>query len=538
MTFSDSVLFAAVMTLLEEIEEEKRRITEELCSTEYYEYDMPEFPFDATLFTKRLCDIAQKLFDDADAACGTVTDVSPAELIPPMICGAIFESIDALAVQHTVKIDIYNSAAKFCEVEDVFPGELLFGGVSAELSQTVRMLTDMGFDMIHTASQKADNYDGGLGFIKAFSEFMLHLEKHLAELYPSVMLSKRPSLLAAERVLSIIKEGQRQIETANPEIKSSDQYNRAASVENEFTAALNNARTERKNGNMRRAAEYYAKAKNIRPDNWEAYFYSVFCSVYHTSTSTNPSEIQRYTDAIRGCISKAMHLAKAQLYSREELVDSIGDVAVGVAELASNYFTAAVTHYDVSRKSPWTSKAKNAQVNAIIQMLFTVGDSIEAHFSDDPEFCANVACSCWKIAFVCYDNCDMPAPQGISDYFYKIRKYIPDFQCFRSVTGENYYPSFGARGPSGSVGGCYIATAVYGSYDCPPVWTLRRFRDRYLAKSWCGRVFIRLYYALSPKLVKAFKDTKWFARICKCPLDRLVAYLMKKGYDDTVYVDR
>ncbi len=23
--------------------------------------------------------------------------------------------------------------------------------------------------------------------------------------------------------------------------------------------------------------------------------------------------------------------------------------------------------------------------------------------------------------------------------------------------------------------GCYIATAVYGSYDCPPVWTLRRF---------------------------------------------------------------
>ena len=28
-----------------------------------------------------------------------------------------------------------------------------------------------------------------------------------------------------------------------------------------------------------------------------------------------------------------------------------------------------------------------------------------------------------------------------------------------------------------SNGACYVATAVYGSYDCPEVWTLRRFRD-------------------------------------------------------------
>ena len=28
-----------------------------------------------------------------------------------------------------------------------------------------------------------------------------------------------------------------------------------------------------------------------------------------------------------------------------------------------------------------------------------------------------------------------------------------------------------------SSGPCYVATAVYGSYDCPEVWTLRRFRD-------------------------------------------------------------
>lgn len=42
-----------------------------------------------------------------------------------------------------------------------------------------------------------------------------------------------------------------------------------------------------------------------------------------------------------------------------------------------------------------------------------------------------------------------------------------------------------------SSGGCYIATAVYGSYDCPEVWTLRRFRDNFLAENWLGRMFIR-----------------------------------------------
>ena len=39
---------------------------------------------------------------------------------------------------------------------------------------------------------------------------------------------------------------------------------------------------------------------------------------------------------------------------------------------------------------------------------------------------------------------------------------------------------------------CYVATAVYGSYDCPEVWTLRRFRDNTLEETWYGRAFIRL----------------------------------------------
>lgn len=86
--------------------------------------------------------------------------------------------------------------------------------------------------------------------------------------------------------------------------------------------------------------------------------------------------------------------------------------------------------------------------------------------------------------------------------------------------------------------GCYIATCVYGSYDCPQVWTLRRFRDFTLAKSWYGRFFIRTYYKISPKLVKLFGNTKWFKRLWKGRLDGLIKTLKEKGYEDTAYYDR
>ena len=91
---------------------------------------------------------------------------------------------------------------------------------------------------------------------------------------------------------------------------------------------------------------------------------------------------------------------------------------------------------------------------------------------------------------------------------------------------------------SSKSGGCYIATAVYGSYDCPQVWTLRRFRDNTLAKTWYGRVFIRTYYAVSPTLVKWFGLTTWFQHLWKRKLDRIVADLNASGIESTPYIDR
>ena len=87
-------------------------------------------------------------------------------------------------------------------------------------------------------------------------------------------------------------------------------------------------------------------------------------------------------------------------------------------------------------------------------------------------------------------------------------------------------------------GGCYVATAVYGSYDCPQVWTLRRFRDDTLAATWYGRAFIRTYYAISPTLVKWFGNTNWFKKMWRGTLDRMVRNLRAKGVEATPYEDR
>ena len=85
--------------------------------------------------------------------------------------------------------------------------------------------------------------------------------------------------------------------------------------------------------------------------------------------------------------------------------------------------------------------------------------------------------------------------------------------------------------------GCYIATCVYGSYDTPELWILRRYRDNVLAKSIFGRLFINLYYSVSPKMVELFGKTKWFNVFFKKKLDKIVVKLQQSGIENKPYKD-
>jgi len=52
----------------------------------------------------------------------------------------------------------------------------------------------------------------------------------------------------------------------------------------------------------------------------------------------------------------------------------------------------------------------------------------------------------------------------------------------------------------GGAGGCFIATATYGSSIEPHVKLLRQFRDRFMLTNAIGRAFVCLYYTYSPPL--------------------------------------
>ena len=114
---------------------------------------------------------------------------------------------------------------------------------------------------------------------------------------------------------------------------------------------------------------------------------------------------------------------------------------------------------------------------------------------------------------------------NITKYHEKIKELDPNYVIAATPT-------------TNSSGGCYVATAVYGSYDCPEVWTLRRFRDNTLAKSFLGRLFIYLYYAVSPTLVEWFGETNWFKNMWRGKLDKMVKDLQSKGVESTPYEDK
>lgn len=78
---------------------------------------------------------------------------------------------------------------------------------------------------------------------------------------------------------------------------------------------------------------------------------------------------------------------------------------------------------------------------------------------------------------------------------------------------------------SNSKGGCYIATMVYGSYEHPQVLELRKFRDEVLASTLLGRLFIKIYYFISPKIVHLLKGKKGINRFIRYALDNFVKTL-------------
>ena len=192
----------------------------------------------------------------------------------------------------------------------------------------------------------------------------------------------------------------------------------------------------------------------------------------------------------------------------------------------------------------------NATCNQAYQALFALLDAMNRYLECDDEIVDLWNIICIDIDIV-LDMRTTPkygtdgikyytTPEGAEE-IYKVAKQLKEYALKTNVNyklSENLIPkNEGGKGIE-LAGACYIATCVYDSYDCPQVWTLRRFRDYTLDETWYGRLFIKCYYAISPALVRWFGETKWFRKFWKSKLDRMVSNLNNKGVKDTCYHDK
>jgi tetratricopeptide (TPR) repeat protein len=84
-------------------------------------------------------------------------------------------------------------------------------------------------------------------------------------------------------------------------------------------------------------------------------------------------------------------------------------------------------------------------------------------------------------------------------------------------------------------GACFIATAAYGTDQHHNVLVLSEFRDRFLLRNRFGRLFVKVYYFISPPLavlVGKHFTLAWFTRIALLgPTSRVIRCFIYKRSD-------
>ena len=290
-------------------------------------------------------------------------------------------------------------------------------------------------------------------------------------------------------------------------------------ISNLYTLARRAIRDE----NYDSGQKYYEQILLKNPNDWEAYFYAIYCKVWNCSIAQMAYATSQLTDALPTIFELILRLNSKQLSER-----ALTEISSRLLALDQSLYNTAVSNYkglDNSIKSQFLQEYVNRVLETIL-LAYGLGDGIENCFGEEY---SQLSVKAWK--------------QGVEQHSALMpnlaKKQIQTAEMMKRVESiQKYVPDYSISPTSSkSSEGCYIATAVYGSYDCPQVWTLRRYRDYSLKKTCIGRAFIQVYYATSPLLVKLFGHTKWFNRFFKAILNKKVDRLSRAGYKNTPYKD-
>jgi len=287
------------------------------------------------------------------------------------------------------------------------------------------------------------------------------------------------------------------------------------------------ARRAKNDGNDENAQKFYEQILVKDPSAWEPNFYSTYYQVRRCKIG----EIGSAAIKLNNSEKTVLELLRDEDSDDDIKIKALKEITEKMISICDMLFYGYKNHYDGINYQIKANYNNEMLSNCGVSMLaiYNFADEIINVFGED--FCPECAVNCWKHGInlhmalrAYYFVSKEDSKNAILKYVEKIQKYEPDYAG----------PDFN----SASSGGCYVATAVYGSYDCPEVWTLRRYRDYTLAESIFGRAFIHTYYAISPTLVKWFGHTEWFKKMWKSKLDYMVAKLQDNGYESTPYIDK
>ena len=249
---------------------------------------------------------------------------------------------------------------------------------------------------------------------------------------------------------------------------------------------LANARRARTRGDWAEVEKYYNLVEQNAPENIEAIFYSAYGKLRTTLLDDFSAKWDNDIEVVKKSISVLDDYfdMEHEPEQRQVIIDAMHDILI-LTDVRENNIIVGKANTN------WGDVAKTGIKNRIVRLYPQMNETI--------------------------DHIILKYKERGLDYTYlnEIKDKI-------------------GRAPQG----CYVATCVYGSYDCPQVWTLRRFRDYTLAETWYGRAFIHTYYAISPTLVQWFGHTKWFKTLWKGKLDHMVKRLNEQGFENTPYDDK
>ncbi len=293
---------------------------------------------------------------------------------------------------------------------------------------------------------------------------------------------------------------------------------------------LQNARRAKSKEDWEETEKYYNLVEQNDPTNIEAIFYSAYGKARTSLVDGDLYKRQAVFKVLQNSVSVIDDNFNAE--KAEEQKDIVEQMYNDIVALYGSNF---VYNYKKNEYGTvtWTDKWDTVTMfnNVAIEFVTSLENIAKKFPSERNVERLFYYKLCLKQCEWVVKNGNLANPKIIGETAMKYHRLIHE------IDPSHVVPQEAPQAPQKS-GGCYVATCVYGSYDCPQVWTLRRYRDYTLAKTWYGRAFIRTYYAISPTLVKWFGHTDWFKNTWRPYLDRMVKKLNSIGFEDTPYKDK